>query len=179
MKSLVCLLILTTVCLAQEFRATVSGRVVDAQGAVIPGVKLVGNQTETGSKSETVSGADGQFVLPFLPPGLYEITAEAPGFKRYVREGLQVTTDQRMSLDIVLEVGQAAESVTVNADAPMLESSTASVGQVINSRQIEGMPMAGRTALVLAQLSFGVIPLSDPKFYRPFDNAGPSDFSIG
>ena len=179
MKSLVCLLLFSTVCLAQEFRATISGRVVDAQGAVVPGVKLIGNQTETGSKSETVSGADGQFVLPFLPPGLYEITAEAPGFKRYVREGLQVTTDQRMSLDIVLEVGQAAESITVNADAPMLESSTASVGQVINSRQIESMPMAGRTALVLAQLSFGVIPLSDPKFYRPFDNAGPSDFSIG
>ncbi len=152
---------------------------MDAQGAVIPGVKVIATQTETESKSETVAGADGQFVLPFLPPGLYGVAAEAPGFKRYIREGLQVTTDQRMSLDILLEVGQATDSVTVTAEAPMLESSTASVGQVINSRQIESMPMAGRTALVLAQLSFGVIPLSDPKFYRPFDNAGPSDFSIG
>ncbi len=179
LKILACILLLTSLTWAQEFRATISGRVVDQQGAVVPGVKIIGTQKEMGSKSETVSGADGQFVLPFLAPGLYEVTAELSGFKRYVREGLQVTTDQRMSLDIALDVGQAAESVTVNAEAPMLESSTASVGQVINSRQIESMPMAGRTALVLAQLSFGVIPLSDPKFYRPFDNAGPSDFSIG
>ncbi|MEJ7605858.1 MAG: TonB-dependent receptor [Bryobacteraceae bacterium] len=92
---------------------------------------------------------------------------------------MQVSTDQRMALDIPLDVGQAAESVTITADASMLETNSASVGQVITSRQIENMPMAGRTPLVLAQLSYGVIPTSDPKFYRPFDNAGPSDFSIG
>jgi hypothetical protein len=173
------LLLSTPVCWPQEFRATVSGRVTDAHGAMVPGVAIRATQKETGAKSETVSGSDGQYVLPFLTPGMYEVSAELAGFKRYVRQGLQVATDQRMTLDINLEVGQAAESVTVTADASMLEASTASVGQVITSRQIENMPMAGRTPLVLAQLSYGVIPTSDPKFYRPFDNAGPSDFSIG
>lgn len=164
---------------SQEFRATISGRVTDPQGGVIIGAKVASRQKETGAKSETTSGGDGQFVLPFLTPGQYEVTVESPGFKRYVRTGLQVTTDERMTLDIALELGQLGDSVLVSAEAPMLETSTASVGQVITSRQIENMPMAGRTPLVLAQLSYGVIPTSDPKFYRPFDNAGPSDFSIG
>ena len=175
-----CLLFsMSVLCRSQEFRATISGRVVDPQGGVVVGAKVAGVQQETGAKSETNSGADGQFVLPFLTPGLYEVTAESPGFKRYIRKGLQVTTDARMTLDIALELGQTADSVVVSAEAPMLQTSTASVGQVITSRQIENMPMAGRTPLVLAQLSYGVIPTSDPKFYRPFDNAGPSDFSIG
>ena len=173
------LIFLGSLAWAQEYRATISGRVLDPHGAVIQGVAIRATQKETGAKSETVSGADGQYVLPFLTPGLYTVTAEIPGFKRYVRDGLQVNTDQRMNLDLGLEIGQISESVTVNADASMLETTTASVGQVIGSRQIENMPMAGRTPLVLAQLSYGVIPTSDPKFYRPFDNAGPSDFSIG
>ncbi len=173
------LLLFSSLCWPQEFRATISGRVIDAQGASIAGAKLRSTQKETGAKSDTVSGADGEFVLPFLTPGLYVVTAEASGFKRYVRTGLQLSTDERMTLDIALEVGQAAESVMVTSESPMLQTSTASVGQVITSRQIENMPMAGRTPLVLAQLSYGVIPTSDPKFYRPFDNAGPSDFSIG
>ena len=146
---------------------------------MIPGVKIHSVQKETGAKSDTVSGGDGQFVIPFLTPGHYEVTAESAGFRRYVRTGLQVSTDERMTLDITLEVGQAAESVMVSSETTLLETSSASVGQVITSRQIENMPMAGRTPLVLAQLSYGVIPTSDPKFYRPFDNAGPSDFSIG
>jgi hypothetical protein len=172
-------LLMSSFCWAQEFRGTIGGRVVDAQGAVIPGVKIQSVQKETGAKSDTVSSGDGQFAIPFLTPGHYEVTAESMGFKRYVRTNLQVETNERLTLDITLEVGQTAESVMVTSDTPMLETSTASVGQVITSRQIENMPMAGRTPLVLAQLSYGVIPTSDPKFYRPFDNAGPSDFSIG
>src|SRR5207244_4602827 len=75
--------------------------------------------------------------------------------------------------------GLVEQSVTVSAESSMLETATASTGQVINTRQIENLPMNGRTALVLAQAAFGVTPNSDPKFARPFDNAGPSDFSMG
>lgn len=178
------LVFLTVVLLAaigwsQEFRATITGRVTDQLQAVVPGVKIVATQTETGAKHETVSGSSGQYTLPFLPPGVYQFTAEAPGFKRYVRENLKVSTGERLGLDIGLELGQVAESVTVTAEAPLLSTATASTGQVISERQIEMLPMNGRTPLVLAQLAFGVIPTSDPRFYRPFDNAGPSDFSMG
>jgi len=174
-----CALVMTCLAPAQEFRATMTGRVMDAQGAVVPGVKVVLTQVQIRANHETVSGGDGGYTVPFLPPGAYRLTAEAPGFKRFVRDGLHVSTGDRIALDITLEVGQLAETVTVTADASLLETATASSGQVINERQIENLPMNGRTPLVLAQAAFGVIPNSDPRFYRPFDNAGPSGFSMG
>jgi hypothetical protein len=96
-----------------------------------------------------------------------------------VQEKLQVGTNQRISQDITLQLGAATESVTVSADAALVSSTTASVGQVISTHQIENLPMNGRTPLSLAQLSFGVTPNSDPRFTRPFDNSGPSNFSMG
>ena len=77
-------------------------------------------------------------------------------------------------LDITLEVGAVDQSVTVSAEASMLDTASSSTGQVINQRQLENMPINGRAPLVLAQLAYGVTPNSDPKFSRPFDNSGPS-----
>jgi hypothetical protein len=163
----------------QEFRSTISGRVTDPQAALVPGVKVIAVQKETGAKSGTVSGEDGSFVLPFLAPGSYRISAEASGFKRYLREDFSVSTNERLALNIVLEIGEVAETVTVTDVTPLVMTSTASTGQVITARQIENIPMAGRTPLVLAHLAFGVIPTSDPRVHRPFDNQGPSDMAMG
>ena len=164
---------------AQEFRGSLSGKVIDQQQSVVPGAKITATETETGAKFNTVSNGDGTYVLPFLPPGPYALTAEAPGFKKYFNKNLRVSTNEREQVDITLEVGSVDQSVTVTAEASMLETGTASLGQVINQRQIENMPMNGRAPLVLAQLAFGVTPNADPKFSRPFDNAGPSGFSMG
>ncbi|MEO7142288.1 MAG: TonB-dependent receptor [Bryobacteraceae bacterium] len=164
---------------SQEFRATLIGRVTDPQGAVVPGVKITATLLNTGAKSNTVSGSDGQYTLPFLPPGAYNVTAEVSGFKTFVRQGLPVSTGDRIGLDIKLQLGETSEAITVTGDAPLLDTTTATAGQVITSRQIEDLPMNGRTPLVLAQLAMGVVPNSDPKFNRPFDNAGPSGFSMG
>ena len=103
---------------------------------MIPGVKIQSVQDETGAKSGTVFGGDGQFAMPFLTPGHCEVNAESAGFRRYVRTGLQVSTDERMALDITLEVGRATESVMVSSETTLLENSSASVGQVITSRKI-------------------------------------------
>jgi hypothetical protein len=164
---------------SQEFRATITGRVVDDQNAAVVNTKITTTLIATGSKSETNSGADGTYTIPFLPPGTYRIEAQSPGFKHYVRGGLEVSTGERLGLDIHLELGQITETVNVTAEAPLLETATATTGQVIRSSQVENMPMNGRTPLVLAQLAMGVVPNSDPKFNRPFDNAGPSGFSMG
>jgi hypothetical protein len=164
---------------AQEFRGSLSGRVIDQQQAVVPGAKIIATETETGAKFQTVSGTDGAYVLPFLPPGPYSLTAEAPGFKRYVNDHVRITTNEREQIDIQLQVGTVDQSVTVSAESSMLETATASTGQVINTRSIENLPINGRAPLTLAQLAFGVTPNSDPKFSRPFDNAGPSGFSMG
>ena len=82
------LLLLTAVCTAQEFRATISGRVTDAQESVVPSVKISVVQIGTEAKFETVSDHDGLYTIPFLPPATYRLTAEAAGFKRYVRDNL-------------------------------------------------------------------------------------------
>src|SRR3954463_9091900 len=176
---LVCALLIPVLAPAQEFRSTLSGRVTDPQQAAVPGAKILVTENETGAKFQTVSGGDGTYVLPFLPPGPYTVNAEAAGFKKYVNRNVRITTNEREQIDIPLEVGSIDQSVTVSAEGSMLETATASTGQVINTRQIENMPINGRAPLVLAQLAYGVTPNSDPKFARPFDNAGPSGFSMG
>ena len=165
--------------LSQEYRATMSGRITDPQDAAIAGATVTAIQVDTGAKFETVSGNDGLYTIPFLPPSRYRVTAEAQGFKRYQRDGVQASANERIGLDIGMEVGQVSETIAVVAEAPILQTTTASSGQVISTRQIENMPVSGRTPLALAQLAFGVTPNDDPRFTRPFDNAGPSGFSMG
>src|SRR3954447_6776617 len=174
-----CAFLLPALAPAQEFRGTLSGRVIDPQQAAVPQAKILASENDTGAKFQTVSGADGTYVLPFLPPGPYTISAEAAGFKKYVNRNVRVTTNKREQIDIALEVGTIDQSVTVSAESSMLETATASTGQVINTRQIENMPINGRAPLVLAQLAYGVTPNSDPKISRPFVNSGPSGFSMG
>ena len=176
---LACALISLGALFAQEYRSTLAGRVTDGTGAAVPGAKVIAVERATGARYEAVSGAEGEYALPFLSPGPYTLTAEAGGFKKYVQDGIQVGTNQRLTQDVRLDVGAQTESVTVTADVQLLTTSSAAVGQVISSNIVEVIPMNGRTPLTLAQLAFGVTPASDPRFTRPFDNAGPSGFSMG
>src|SRR5262245_30733235 len=102
--------------LSQQFRGSVSGRITDPQPAVIPGAKVNATERETGAKFNTVSNADGTYVLPFLPPGPYSISVEASGFKRYVNSQVRVTTNEREQIDITMEIGSIDQSVTVSAE---------------------------------------------------------------
>jgi len=163
-RSLAFFVVFAELLTGQEFRSTVSGLISDAQGAAIANAKVETKQAQTGAVFQTVSGTDGQYALPFLPPGDYVITISAQGFKRFTREGIRVSTNQRIPLDVTLEIGSVTETVTVTAETPLLQTATASSGQVIDTATIEKMPMNGRTPLVLAQLAFGVIPASDPRF---------------
>ncbi|MFB3825372.1 MAG: carboxypeptidase regulatory-like domain-containing protein [Bryobacteraceae bacterium] len=164
---------------AQEFRSTVTGRVTDQSQAVVPGAKIEAVQVETGARTETVSGQDGQYTLPFLLPGTYRIGVEAPGMKRTVREGITINANERKAIDIQVEVGAVAESVVVTADTPILDTVTGAVGQVVSQQQVENIPMNGRTPLMMAQLWAGVITNGGPNLTRPFDLGHTSDFSVG
>jgi len=173
------LLLFAATCRGQEFRATISGRVIDAQSSAVPSVKISVVQIGTQAKFEAVSDHEGLYTIPFLPPATYRLTAEAAGFKRYVRDNLAAGANERLGIDVQMEVGAVSETISVIADAAVLQTTTASTGQLISSAQIENMPVSGRTPLALAQLAFGVVPNTDPRFTRPFDNAGPSGFSMG
>src|SRR5258707_13874010 len=145
-------------CSAQEFRSTIMGRVTDPSGAGVPNAKIVVLKTDTNARSETVSGADGNYTLPFLAPGPYEVRAEAPGFKAYRHSGIQLGTNERVGEDIRLQLGAASESITVTADAPMLGTVSASSGQVITTLEVEKLPMNSNTPLALARNALGVVP---------------------
>jgi hypothetical protein len=132
---------------------SLSGTVTDAnQGVIAAAVVTVTNQATSQSRKAATSEA-GVYRVPFLAPGLYEVTVEAPGFKRAVRKDVPVQIDVAARLDIPLELGQVTESVEVTAAAPLLNSENAAVGTVIENKRILELPLNGRNWLQMVALS--------------------------
>ena len=111
----------------------------------------------TQARSATLTGGDGNFALPQLVPGSYELTAEAPGFRRYVRRGITLAVGDKVSLQIQLEVGDLASSVTVAADLTGIEANQDITGQLMDNKSISELPLNGRNVFMLVQLSAGVV----------------------
>lgn len=166
---------------AQEFRGALMGRVTDPAGLGVPNARVTAIKTDTNTISKTVSGPDGNYTLPFLVPGTYEVSAEVTGFKKYVHGGIEVGTNERIAEDIRLEVGNTSDSVTVTAEAPLVNSVTASAGQVITTREVENLPMNGNTPLALARNALGVIPKQKHLLneVKPYDTSSGVDISLG
>ncbi len=165
---------------AQEFRATVVGTVTDAQGAVVPGAKIEVRNLATAAVTATTTNESGAYVAPFLPMGVYSLTVSADGFKRAVRQSVELRVGDRLQIDFRLEVGAVVEQVTVTSAAELLESTTASKGQVIDAIKVASLPLLGRNPFLLAAISAGVqyTPSRGSRSNRPFDNGGMDSFSI-
>jgi hypothetical protein len=166
---------------AQEFRATLTGRVTDPSGAVIPNVAVVVTNTDTGAQVKVKSSGTGEYAVPFLLPGPYKVTASGSGFRSYEHTGIVLQTSQKVQEDIQLTLGAANENVVVTAATPLVDATTATVGQVLTAEEIEDLPDNGRSPLGLAKTELGVIPKAKNSVSqtRPFDNSATSDFSIG
>ena len=165
---------------AQEFRSTVSGTVSDPANARVANAKVVATEVRTGTKTETTSDSAGQYTLPFLQPGDYTISVQAPGFKEFLRKSIHVGAGDRVAIDIPLEVGNTTQTVEVTADASLINSENASLGQAITTREVEDLLLEHyRTPLVLASLSTGVLATGQPSLIHPFDSAGAAGWSIG
>jgi hypothetical protein len=164
---------------AQEFRGTISGTVVDPAGAVVPGARVVVQEVHTGTIDRTVSDNDGQYVVPFLLPGEYSITATKQGFETLTRSGITLESQAHPIVNLSMTVGSIGETITVSGDAPLVDQANASVGQVITTRSVEDLPLNGRTPAVLTELSVGVITTSAPGITHPFDNNAANSWSIG
>src|SRR5438128_6173644 len=113
--------------------AQISGTAKDQSGAVLPGVEITVTQTDTGIARSTVSNETGSYVLPNLPVGPYRLEAGLPGFRTYVQTGIVLQVGSNPVINIGLEVGQAAETVEVQADAALVETRATGVGQVIDN----------------------------------------------
>jgi hypothetical protein len=161
----------------QEYRGTFSGSVTDPQGSAVPRATITAVETRTGTKTVATSESTGEYTLPFLMPGEYQITAEAAGFKRAVRKGLKLSAGEHPVIDLRLEVGAVNEAVTVTEEAPLVTAASASVGQVVTTREVEDLPVNGRAPIMLMTLSMGVLG-GAPGPVRPFDLPG-GGFIIG
>jgi Carboxypeptidase regulatory-like domain len=141
-------------CWAQN-TGEITGRIVDASGAVAPGAEIEIQSQGTNARWTVRSNSDGYYTQALLPPGDYKVSVRLTGFKQEVRN-LTLETQQISRLDFTMQVGTASETVEVTAAAPMLESGNASVGQVIETQAISDLPLNGRNYLDLAKLSMGV-----------------------
>src|SRR5690242_19166365 len=126
---------------AQETRATVTGTVKDAQGAIVPGVTVTVLNTDTNVPLESVTNEAGIFTVPGVQPGPVKVTAALPGFKTFVREGLRLRTAETVTLAIQLSVGGLEETVTVSAQASAIESNESTIAQTIENKRISELPL--------------------------------------
>ena len=126
---------------AQGDRGTITGTVSDSTNAVIPGAGVTATNTQTTAKYETVSTETGNYTLAQLPAGVYDLTVELPGFKKYVRQGITVQVSTTLRIDVALEVGAATEEVTVNADAPLLKTESGELSHNVRTDTMDALPL--------------------------------------
>ena len=142
-------------CFAQT--ATITGRVTDPTGAVIPGTKITVTNEATGVSRTVETNETGYYTVPLLPPGQYRIDVEQEGFKPVTRTGIVLEVDQRAEINFTLEIGAITEQVEVTAAAMQLNTVDASQGQVIENQRIVDLPLNGRNYNQLALLSAGTV----------------------
>ena len=164
---------------AQDFRGGITGRITDASGARLPGVTVTATNVATNVASTTTTNGEGDYAILFLNPGTYAVTAELSGFKKIVRQNLQVRVGEKLGLDLTLEVGAVSEAVTVSAESPVLTTTSGSTGQTVGEQMIAMIPLSDGNPFALARLAPGITYNGDLKFSRPFDNAGTSGIVTG
>lgn len=143
---------------AAQTSGTLSGRAIDASGAVVPGVTISARHLERGVERAAVTDADGRFVLAALPIGVYDVRAELAGFKSVVRPGVALTVGEAVVLEFALEVGALTEAVSVSGTAPAVNTRTGELSYLVDARAIENLPLNGRNYTDLAFLQPGVTP---------------------
>ena len=164
---------------AQEFRGTISGTVSDATGGYVAGAKVTVSETATGTKAEVTSDSDGHYSVALLLAGEYNIDVKMAGFKEFIRKGVHLSAGEHPILDIRLEIGETTTTMEVVADAPLVNSENASVGNVITTKEVEDLPSNGGTPLALLSLAPGVLAMSQPTQVLPFASGGAASFSMG
>jgi hypothetical protein len=152
---LVCLLTSVTAVLYGQGSVTFFGAVTDPSGAAVSGATITVLNTGTGAARQTVSGGEGDYVISQLPIGLYSVSAEAPGFKKFVLGNIRAAVDENRRVNVELQVGEITESVTVQSEATQVETRSGALREVIDSARIVELPLNGRNPLQLQYLVAG------------------------
>src|SRR5947209_13648946 len=141
---------------AQFDSGQIAGFVRDPSQSVITGANVTVTNQGNGEKHRVVTNSTGYYVVPNLFVGSYTVEVEAPGFKKSVQSGIQLSSAAKLSIDIELTVGAVSDSVEVSASATLVQSETATVGRTVEAKQIENLTMNGRNPIYLALLQPGV-----------------------
>ncbi len=172
------LLVVSLPLLAQDPRGAITGRVVEHSGAVVPRATIRAINIDNNVKISAVSNAEGNFEILYLAPGPYRIEVSMTGFETFARTGIELHIGDRLQIDAKLELSGVKQSVDVNAEAPLLESANANLGQVIDSKQVADMPLRGASLASLYASAPGVL-IDAMAYDGPWNIAQTSSFSMG
>ncbi len=128
----------------------ISGQVVDQQAAALSGAKLTISRVETGEQRQTISSSQGYYSFPLVPPGHYDLVAERDGFQTQRQTGIVVVTGNITTVNATLKVGDVTQTVSVEADAPLLQFESSAVGKAVENQTIVDIPLLDRKALAIA-----------------------------
>ncbi|HEV2708800.1 MAG TPA: carboxypeptidase regulatory-like domain-containing protein [Edaphobacter sp.] len=156
LRLLIALLSLATPLAAQSF-GSISGNVTDTSGAVVPNSLVTATQTKTGAKTSVNTNGSGSYVFPAMGPAEYSITASAAGFQRYIQSGIVLLANQAATVNIALQIGAITETVSVQANAVQVDTTTGTLSQVVDQKNVNELPLNGRNAAALTTLVAGVV----------------------
>ncbi len=150
-------------CLFGQATGTISGFVTDPSGAVVPGASVTATLIQQQVRRTVESNADGFYTLNAMPPGDYSLTVEKAGFQRLERSGIAVTVNQNLRVDVELRVGQAAETVSVSAEVPLVDTRSATISGLVDDRRVVDLPLNGRNVIALAVTLPGIVSVGAPQ----------------
>jgi len=170
----VCAFLASNAVSAQETRGTLLGTVRDSAGAVVSGATVVVTNVETNASAKQVTNDSGYFEIPYLQPGAYTISVTAGGFKEFVQMGIILPVNSRINIDVKLEVGATTEQITVTADVPILDTTSASGGTTLTNRQVMDLPVLNNSAILFARTVPGIQWTAAANYLGPHSNIGAS-----
>lgn len=141
--------------LASGPTGTITGTISDPKGAVLSKARIIVQNEDTNARREANSNGDGDYTVALLPPGLYRVSVESAGFRRSVIHGVNLNVDQTVRVDFAMVVGAATEEVTVTDTPPIVQTDTSTLGQVVNNRLVENLPLNQRNFLSFTLLAPG------------------------
>jgi hypothetical protein len=154
---------------AQEFRATLQGDITDPSQAAVPNATVTLKNVETGIERSIPSDPAGHYLFQFVVPGRYTLTVKAAGFKTTVRDGITLSLNDNIRLDVQLPLGEAAETVSVVGDVAVVQAESSSLGSVVNREIIDNLPLKGHSSLYMYNLATGVVGQRYWEDVRPSD----------
>jgi Carboxypeptidase regulatory-like domain/TonB dependent receptor len=159
---------------AQESRGTIAGRITDPSSSALAGVQVRALNTQTGASASSRTNESGLFNIPYLLPGVYQVSAELAGFSKLERNGIEVRVSETVDVNLSMTVGDVTQVLNVGGDTPLLETSSVSMGQVVDQKRLVDLPIASGNAAELVLLAPGTTNATDLRSRKAAFNNGPS-----